>query len=104
MYVAIQVPESVLNEAITQFNLYIEKNSLLSNNRISNGVTTIATDTSLRHQKLESFVEDEMVNIMGGTLIGKTPLKTIVLGLVHLKRLDISTENYIKVYKVRRFY
>lgn len=53
---------------------------------------------------LESFSVTEIEGVVGGQHVDKTPVKTIILGLVHLKRLDICTENSIKVYKVRRFY
>ena len=53
---------------------------------------------------LESFSVTEIESVVGGQHLHKTPVKTLILGLVHLKRLDICTENCIKVYKVRRFY
>lgn len=52
---------------------------------------------------LESFSYEEIVRIVG-TAIEPSPIKVVVLGLVHLKRLDVGTENSIKVYKIRRFY
>jgi hypothetical protein len=45
-----------------------------------------------------------LIDIIGGDNIENTKLKTITLGLVHLKRLDIGTENSIKVFKVKKFY
>ena len=53
---------------------------------------------------LESFSDSEIEQVIGESHVNKTPVKTIILGLVHLKRLDMCTENSIKVYKVRRFY
>lgn len=53
---------------------------------------------------LESFSSTELETVVGGQHVEDTPVKTIILGLVHLKRLDICTEHSIKVYKVRRFY
>ena len=58
----------------------------------------------VRKGHLESFSVAEIESVVGGNHVDKTPVKTIILGLVHLKRLDICTENSIKVYKVRRFY
>jgi hypothetical protein len=54
-------------------------------------------------QRLESFSHDEIVKIAGG-LIDPAKIKIATLGFVHLKRLDVGTENSIKVYRIRRFY
>ena len=63
----------------------------------------IETAQSSNKHHLESFTADEMERVVGDR-VPASSVKVIVLGLVHLKRLDICTENSIKVYKVRRFY
>ena len=63
----------------------------------------IESAQSANKHRLESFTADEMEKVVGNK-VPASSVKVIVLGLVHLKRLDICTENSIKVYKVRRFY
>ena len=63
----------------------------------------IESAQSVNKHRLESFTADEMEKVVGNK-VPASSVKVIVLGLVHLKRLDICTENSIKVYKVRRFY
>jgi hypothetical protein len=83
-FLKMQVAMETLNEALQRLNEYIADNGGCKG-------------------RLEFFCDEEMVKILGGS-VGATPLKIVVLGLVHLKRLDISTENSVKVYKTRRFY
>ena len=59
---------------------------------------------SNRRNHVESFSQEEIEQLMQNDEIHSTPLKIILLGLVHLKRLDICTENSIKVYKARKYY
>lgn len=84
-----QLNLSVLNASLDALNKHIED--------------VQARESQASKARLESFTEDEMASIVGDKLDGK-PVKTVILGLVHCKRLDVTTENCIKVYKVRRFY
>jgi hypothetical protein len=43
-------------------------------------------------------------NTSNTTTIPASSHKAILLGLVHLKKLDVGTEAGVKVYKVKRFY
>jgi hypothetical protein len=61
--------------------------------------TPIRTDQ--RH--IESLTTEELEGVIRECCLD-TPLKVLTMGLVHLKRLDIGTENSIKVYRIRRFY
>ena len=51
-------------------------------------------------KRLETFTDDEIAAAVPDI----TNVKVVCLGLVHLKRLDIGSENGIKVYKVRLYY
>ena len=53
--------------------------------------------------RLESFTLEEMTSIVTGH-IGGVSVNVFALSLVHLKRLDLGTENCIRVYKARRYY
>jgi hypothetical protein len=59
---------------------------------------------SIRKNHVESFSQEELEKLMKKDAFISTPLKIILLGLVHLKRLDICTENSIKVYKPKKYY
>ena len=72
--------------------------------RINKHIEEVNAGGGVKKGRLESFSVTEIESVVGGNHVDKTPVKTIILGLVHLKRLDICTENCIKVYKVRRFY
>lgn len=72
--------------------------------RINKNIEEVTSGGEVKKGHLASFSATEMENVVGGQHVDETPVKTIILGLVHLKRLDICTEHCIKVYKVRRFY
>lgn len=61
------------------------------------------TQTKSDQKYIESLSADELERIFR-KMSFETPAKVLIMGLVHLKRLDICTENSIKVYKIRRFY
>ena len=103
VFLKMQISYQVLNAAIQRLNMFVAKN-LLSN---------------LKDQTyLESFSKDEMNQIvtdvddmsMTPSVLGEDDkpvvfnMKVIALGLVKLKRLDVSNENGVTVYKVKRFY
>lgn len=78
-----------LNTTLSLLNKFIAENLTKTENGFS--------------KRLETFSLDEIVRIVGDR-IGEAPLKIVVLGLVHFKKLDVGTENSVKVYKIRRFY
>jgi hypothetical protein len=84
-FLKLQFGLSAMNKMLTLLNQFIAENM----------------KTSSKH--LESFSYEEIVRIVQSA-IDPSPIKVVVLGLVHLKRLDVGTENSIKVYKIRRFY
>lgn len=58
-----------------------------------------------RKGHIESFSQEELESLIErNDTSDSTPLKILLLGLVHLKRLDICTENSIKVYRPKRYY
>ena len=54
------------------------------------------------NRRLETFTEDEIAAVIPPS--DKVSTHTLGIGLLNLKRLEVGTENSIKVYKVRRFY
>jgi hypothetical protein len=82
-----QATVEALNEALGALNCHIAK--------------TPPARTDQRH--IESLTTEELEKVIGKRCL-ETPAKVLTMGLVHLKRLDICTENSIKVYRIRRFY
>jgi hypothetical protein len=99
VFLKMQITYPVLNAAINRLNAFVTK-SVLSN---------LKDETYL-----ESFSKDEMNQIVTSSEYGDAldangapivfNMKVIALGLVKLKRLDVSNENGVTVYKVKRFY
>jgi len=91
-FLKLQVSADALNGALCELNKHID------------ATTESEGSSSHRKRHLESFSQEELEQIVDTHHIRNTPMRVVVLGLVHLKRLDICTENSIKVYRVRRFY
>lgn len=88
-FLRMQFGLSDINETLTLLNKFIAENLTKTESGFS--------------KRLETFSFDEIVRIVGSS-IGSAPIKVVVLGLVHFKKLDVGTENSVKVYKIRRFY
>jgi hypothetical protein len=88
-FLKMQFGISDINETLTLLNKFIAENLTKTESGFS--------------KRLETFSFDEIVRIVGNS-IGSAPIKVVVLGLVHFKKLDVGTENSVKVYKIRRFY
>lgn len=82
-----QATVEALNEALGALNTHI--------------ANTPPVRTDPRH--IESLTTEELERVIGKQC-RETPAKVLTMGLVHLKRLDIFTENSIKVYRIRRYY
>jgi hypothetical protein len=85
------VSVEAINGALSAINLYLEKNPPppLDQKRHIESLTTEELEKIIRRSSVDAPVA--AVNVL-------------TMGLVHLKRLDLCSENSIKVYKIRRFY
>lgn len=88
-FMKMQFELQALNVTLRLLNEFIASNSAAADGGFS--------------KRLETFSFDEIIKIVGNR-IEPAPIRVVVLGLVHFKRLDVGTENSVKVYKVRRFY
>jgi hypothetical protein len=82
------VSVEAINGALSAINLYLEKNPPppLDQKRHIESLTT---------EELEKIIRRDAP---------VAAVNVLTMGLVHLKRLDLCSENSIKVYKIRRFY
>ncbi len=90
----LQVSIEILNTSISSLNNFI----------VEQQKNKINSQTNMNNLRLESFTLEEMSQILDKNQLGATSVNVIALSLVNLKRLDLGTENSVRVYKVRRYY